>query len=223
MGDLEVTAVAGLSSGEWAALYAAGVVTYENAIRALAARGRFMQEACLAQPGGMLSVLGLDHDSLVAVCEETGLQIANLNSPGQTVLSGAKEAIEPAAEKAQALGARRAIPLNVAGAFHSALMKPAAEQFGNFLSDLPLNEPEIPVLSNASGLPHGSVEEIREGMVTQITASVNWIGNIEWICGQGTSHFIECGPGKILSGLIKRIDKQTTVHNIQEPADLAAL
>jgi len=220
--DLDVAAVAGLSSGEWAALYAAGVVTYEDAVRVLEARGRFMQEACLESPGGMLSVLNLGPDALNEICQETGLEIANLNSPAQTVLSGPKDAIEPAAVKAKELGAKRAIPLNVAGAFHSRLMKPAAERFGNFLSEIPMEAPSIPVLSNATGNPHGSPDEIRAGMVNQITASVNWIANIEWILAQGTNQFVECGPGKILSGLIKRIDKQSTVHNIQEPSDFEA-
>jgi len=153
--DLDVAAVAGLSSGEWAALYAAGVVTYEDAVRVLEARGRFMQEACLESPGGMLSVLNLGPDALNEICQETGLEIANLNSPAQTVLSGPKDAIEPAAVKAKELGAKRAIPLNVAGAFHSRLMKPAAERFGNFLSEIPMEAPSIPVLSNATGNPHG--------------------------------------------------------------------
>jgi [acyl-carrier-protein] S-malonyltransferase len=220
--DLEVTAVAGLSSGEWAALYAADVVSYEDAIRVLEARGRFMQEACQESPGGMLSIIGLDRPALEEICSETGLEIANLNSPAQTVLSGPKEAVEPAVEKAKARGAKMAIPLPVAGAFHSSLMKPAAERFGNFLIDIPIQAPALPVLSNASGKPHGTPNEIRARMVEQITASVDWIANIEWIIGQGTTQFVECGPGKVLSGLIKRIDKQSIVHNIQEPSDLEA-
>lgn len=218
--ELEVSAVAGLSSGEWAALYAADVVSYEDAIRVLEARGRFMQEACREHPGGMLSIIGLGRPALEEICRETGLEIANLNSPAQTVLSGPKEAVNPAAEKAKALGAKRAIPLPVAGAFHSSLMKPAAERFGNFLTDIPIRDPAIPVLSNATGKPHGSPDQIREAMTAQITASVDWIANIEWIIEQGTGEFVECGPGKVLSGLIKRIDKETIVHNIQEPSDL---
>lgn len=216
-------ATAGLSSGEWAALHAAGVVSFSDALRVLEARGRFMQEACLAQPGGMLSIMGLDLESLQAVCDASGLEIANLNSPGQTVLSGPKEAIDPGAEKAKELGAKRALPLNVAGAFHSRLMKPAAERFEAFLADISFQTPTVPVLSNATGLPHTDPESIREAMVAQITASVNWVGNVEWMVANGIQCYVECGPGKVLSGLIKRIDKDSVVHNIQEPSTLHAL
>ncbi len=218
--QMEISAVAGLSSGEWCALYAAGVVTCADALRVLEARGRFMQEACQAQSGSMISIIGLERPALESVCAQTGLQIANLNSPEQTVLSGPAEGVEKAEGIAKELGAKRAIRLNVAGAFHSGLMKPAAERFAAFLQEVPFAEPSIPVISNVTGKPHENPESIRQLMVRQITDSVQWVESIAYLQGQGVGRYIECGPGRVLSGLIKRIDKQAALLNIQDPSSL---
>lgn len=220
--DLQPVAVAGLSSGEWAALYAAGVVSFEDALRVLEARGRFMQAACEAQAGTMLSVIGLSVEQLEPIAEACGIQLANLNSPEQTVLSGTVAGIDQAEEMAKAGGAKRAIKLNVAGAFHSRLMASAAEQLAAFLKDISLSPPTMPVVSNVTGAPFNSVEEIREGMVRQVTESVRWVEDIQWMSANGVDRFIECGPGKVLSGLVKRIDKQAVIHNIQDHASLQA-
>jgi [acyl-carrier-protein] S-malonyltransferase len=218
--DLAFAATAGLSSGEWCALYVAGVVSFEDAVRVLEARGRFMQVACKQQPGSMLSVIGLPMDTLKEICAKANIEIANLNSPEQVVLSGPVDGIEAAEKLATEAGAKRAIRLNVAGAFHSVLMKSAAEQFGEFLKEVPMSAPQIPVLANVTGAPHTNPEEIKRLMVEQITDSVRWVDCIQNMQGQGIDTFVECGPGKVLSGLIKRIDKGVSLHNIQDPTTL---
>lgn len=221
--DLRPAAVAGLSSGEWAALYAAGSVSFDDALRVLEARGRFMQAACEQSAGGMLSVIGLPVERLQSIAAECGVEIANLNSPEQTVLSGPVPGIERAEGMSKEAGAKRAIRLNVAGAFHSRLMEPAAEQLKAFLDTITLEPPTMPVVSNVKGAPFASVDEIREAMVQQVTHSVRWVDDVRWIREQGVSTLVECGPGKVLSGLVKRIDKQAAIHNIQDHATLTAV
>jgi [acyl-carrier-protein] S-malonyltransferase len=209
-------AAAGLSSGEWTALYQAGVLSFEDALRVLQARGRFMQQACEEQPGGMVSVIGLDLAALGKVCAGSGLEIANLNSPEQTVLSGPRAGIPAAERLAKEAGARKVIPLTVAGAFHSSLMRTAAARLGEFLASVALRPPSIPVVSNVTGQPHGDPESIRRRMVEQVTSSVQWVEGIRWMQHNGIACHLECGPGRVLSGLVKRIDKQATLLNIQD-------
>lgn len=213
---------AGHSLGEWGALYAAGVVSFEDALRVLKARGEFIQAACDANPGGMLAVIGLDGEPLEKIADEAGVTMANINSPGQTVLSGTAEAIEKAAEACKAAGAKRALPLPVAGAFHSPLMQPAAERLAVFLGDIQLSEPSISVLSNVTGAPHENAAAIRSNMVAQITGSVRWVECMQYLAAQGVTEAVECGPGKVLAGLMKRIDKTIAVSNIGALSDLEA-
>lgn len=213
---------AGHSLGEWGALYAAGVISFEDTLRALKARGEFIQAACDANPGGMLAVIGLDGEPLEAIAVETGVTLANINSPGQTVLSGTADAIEKAAEDCKAAGAKRALPLPVAGAFHSPLMQPAAEQMAELLAEINFSEPSIPVLSNVTGVPHTDVESIRSNMVAQITGSVRWVECMQYLVAQGVTDAVECGPGKVLNGLMKRIDRSVSVSNIGALSDLEA-
>lgn len=205
---------AGHSLGEWGALYAAGVISFDDALRVLKARGEFIQAACEANPGGMLAVIGLDDESLERIAVETGVTLANMNSPGQTVLSGTAEVIAKAMEACKAAGAKRALPLPVAGAFHSPLMQPAADQLAAFLEDITLNEPAIPVLSNVTGLPHANVDAIRANMVAQITGSVRWVDCMRYLVAQGVTEAVECGPGKVLAGLMKRIDRSIPVSSV---------
>lgn len=219
---LAVSAAAGLSSGEWAALHAAGVVSFEDAVRALQARGRFMQEACEEQPGTMLSVIGLGADTLKRLSGEAGVEMANMNSPEQTVLSGRKEGIEVAEKLVKEAGARKAIRLNVAGAFHSSLMAPAARKLEAFLGDVPFAEPGMPVVSNVTGRPHTTPDEIRRLMVQQVTSPVQWVSCVQWMQGQGVGTYVECGPGKVLTGLVRRIDKGAVLHNIQDHQSLGS-
>ncbi len=220
--ELKFDYAAGHSLGEWGALYAAGVVSFENALRVLKARGEFIQAACIANPGAMLAVINLDRAVLEKIAGETGVTLANINSPDQIGLSGTAEGIAKAEGLCKAAGAKRALPLPVAGAFHSPLMAPAAEKMAAFLKDIPLVAPQIPVLSNVTGKPHESVEALRANMVAQITGSVRWVESMQWLAAQGVTEVLECGPGKVLAGLIKRIDKTVSVSNIGAVSDLEA-
>ncbi len=211
---------AGHSLGEWGALYAAEVVSFEDALRVLKARGEFIQAACVANPGAMLAVINLDRAVLEKIAAETGVTLANINSPDQIVLSGTSEGIARAEVLCKEAGAKRALPLPVAGAFHSPLMQPAAERLAAFLETIPLKTPSIPVLSNVTGLPHGSVEAIRTNMTAQITGSVRWVESMQWLVSQGVTEAFECGPGKVLAGLMKRIDKTVSVSCLGAPGDL---
>lgn len=211
---------AGHSLGEWGALYAAGVVSFEDALRILKARGEFIQAACVANPGAMLAVINLDRAVLEKIAAESGVTLANINSPDQIVLSGTAEGIAKAEVLCKAAGAKRALPLPVAGAFHSPLMQSAADRLAGFLETIPLTAPRIPVLSNVTGKPHENVEAIRANMAAQITGSVRWVDSMQWLVAHGVTEMVECGPGKVLAGLIKRIDKTVAVSNIGAVSDL---
>lgn len=215
-------AAAGLSSGEWTALHLAGVVSFEDALRVLEARGRFMQEACQERPGGMLTIIGAEAAVLDRICAESGLEKANLNSPEQTVLSGPRESVDRAEALCKELGIRKAVRLNVAGAFHSTLMRPAAAKLEAMLGRVPFAAPRFPVISNVTGRPHGGPDEIRRQMVAQVYSSVHWYEGIEWMKAHGVAEYLECGPGKVLSGLVKRIDKAAKLHSIQDRSGLQA-
>jgi [acyl-carrier-protein] S-malonyltransferase len=220
--ELDIKASAGLSLGEWSALYAAGALSFEDTLRVLEARGRFMQEACDATDGGMVSVIGPDVPTLQAICEKTGTYLANLNSPGQTVISGAKEKLDDVAALAKEAGAKRAIVLNVAGGYHSPLMASAAPKLAEVLSTVTFNEPTIPVVANVTGAPHGGADSIAATMVEQVTGSVHWYEGIGWIKDQGIDSFLELGPGKVLSGLMRRIDRGLSCANIESVDSLKA-
>ncbi len=218
---LDVSMMAGLSLGEWSALHAAGALSFEDTLRALEARGRAMQDACEENDGSMVSVIGLNMDQLGQICEDAGVEIANLNSTAQTVLSGARANIEKAAAMATELGAKRAIVLPVAGAFHSVLMASATPKLEAVLNDVPVKAPRIPVIANVTGKAHGGADDIRAEMLKQVTSSVHWYESIDEMTAAGVTEFIECGPGKVLTGLIKRIaERGTPLHNIQDMATL---
>ncbi|MFH0953032.1 MAG: ACP S-malonyltransferase [Verrucomicrobiota bacterium] len=219
---LTFAAAAGLSSGEWTALHVAGAVTFEDTLKVLQARGRFMQQACEENPGTMLSVIGLGEDGLRKVCAEAGIEMANLNSPEQTVLSGKREGIELAEKLVKAAGAKKGIRLNVAGAFHSSLMAPAARRLEEFLAGVRFQAPTMPVVSNVTGAPHTAPDSIRKLMVQQVTGSVHWVSCVRWMQGQGVNRYVECGPGKVLTGLVKRIDNAAFLNNILDRSSLEA-
>ena len=214
--SLDIQSTAGLSLGEWSALWMAGVVTFEEALRILEARGRFIQEACEEREGAMLSVIGLDPEKLKAVVASAGVEIANYNSPEQTVLSGARAGIQAAEQLVKEAGAKRAIMLNVAGAYHSSLMASAAQRLEAFIRDLPIRPPCLPVISNVTGQPHGTPDEIRRQMVLQVTSPVQWVACVQGLQQQGVKRYIECGPGRVLSGLVKRIHPEAELNNVQD-------
>ena len=208
---------AGLSLGEWGALCAAGVLDFDSTLKVLEARGRFMQEACEATPSGMIAIVGATPDQLKALCEATGCTVANINSAAQQVLSGSKDAIAAAAVKAKELGIKRAIPLATAGGFHSPFMAPAREKLAPVLDTIEFKAPKFPVLSNVTGRPHSyDPAEIRKMMLEQVTGTTNWAADVEAAKALGCDTFIEFGPGKVLSGLIKKIDASLAVANVSD-------
>lgn len=217
---LQVSGFAGLSLGEWTALYAGGALSFEDAVKVLKVRGKAMQEACVERQGGMVSVMGLAIAELEKVCAAAGVQMANINSPEQIVLSGEKARIAEAEKLAQAAGAKKTVVLPVAGAFHSPLMASAGGKLEQVLQEVTIKAPAVPVVSNVTGKPHGGPDEIRALMVRQVTSSVQWVGSIEWFRQNGVTEYIECGPGKVLSGLIKRIDKDAVAVSIQDVPSL---
>lgn len=212
--------LAGLSLGEWTALHTAGVLDFTATVDALRARGQYMQEACEQNPGGMLSIMDLPPEKIEEICATTGLTVANLNSRQQTVLSGPREAIDEAAVLAREKGAKRALPLKVAGAFHSPLMQPARDKFARFLANLSFAPPTCLTLSNVTGQPHpADGNTIRETMLRQITEPVRWLDNVLWCVENGIDTYIEMGPGKVLTGLIRRTDDTAKLINIQGAGD----
>jgi len=218
--SLAFDATAGLSLGEFTALAAAGAVGFEDGLRVVRQRGRFMQEACDATKGGMAAVIGLDEAATRAVCDEAGVVLANLNCPGQLVISGESDRILAAVDLAKARGAKRAIPLPVAGAYHSPLMAGAQPKLKAELDAIEINVPVMPVISNVTARAHGGPDEIPARMVEQVTSSVLWEASMRHLLGQGFNRFIELGPGTALSGFMKRIDKTVQMLNV---ADLVSL
>jgi [acyl-carrier-protein] S-malonyltransferase len=217
---LSFNATAGLSLGEFTALTAAGAMSFEDGLRVVRQRGRFMQEACEATHGGMAAIIGLEAEATREVCAQAGVVLANLNCPGQLVISGATDNITRACELAKAKGARRALPLPVAGAYHSPLMASAQPKLQAELARVALSAPTIPVVCNVTALPHEGPEAIQARLVEQVTASVRWEESVRYLIGQGFTRFIELGPGTALSGFLKRIDKTAQTLNV---ADLASL
>lgn len=202
--EVSFDAVAGLSLGEWTALWASGAISFADTVKVLEARGRYMQEACEAEATGMLSVLRVSAEVAEKVAAETGCSVSNYNTAEQTVISGTVEQIK-AAEAAAAAAGARAVVLQVAGAYHSKYMTPAAEKLAEVLANASIKAPAVPVMSNFTGKYHGSVEEIKQAMLNQICGSVRWQQNIEALAADGADKFVEFGPGKVLTGLIKRI------------------
>jgi [acyl-carrier-protein] S-malonyltransferase len=216
-------ATAGLSLGEFTALTSAGAMSFDDGLRVVRQRGRFMQEACDVTRGSMAAVIGLDEAPTREVCTEAGVALANLNCPGQIVLSGEADRIAHACELAKARGARRALPLPVAGAYHSTLMASAQPKLQTELQQIALRQPEVPVISNVTARPHEkNLETIRARLVEQVTSSVLWKQSMRYLLGQGFTRFIELGPGTALTGFMKRIDKNAQVMNVADTASLEA-
>lgn len=220
--SLQFQATAGLSLGEFTALTAAGAMSFEDGLRVVRQRGRFMQEACDVTQGGMAAVIGLDEAPTREVCAEAGVVLANLNCPGQLVISGEADRIEKACDLAKAKGARRAIPLPVAGAYHSPLMASAQPKLQSELASAKIAAPVVQVISNVTAQPHGSPDQISARLVEQVTSSVRWEESMRYLLAQGFTRFIELGPGTALSGFMKRIDKNAQMLNVTDTASLDA-
>jgi len=218
--NLKFDATAGLSLGEFTALTAAGAMSFEDGLRVVRQRGKFMQEACDATKGGMAAVIGLDETPTREVCAEAGVVLANLNCPGQIVISGEAEKIAKACELAKTKGAKRALPLTVAGAYHSPLMAGAQAKLQIELAKMKISAPTVPVISNVTAQAHGA--DIAVKLVEQVCASVLWENSMRFLLAQGFTRFIELGPGAALSGFMKRIDKTAQMLNVADAASLEA-
>ncbi len=223
---VEPALAAGHSLGEWSAQVAAGTLTFGDAVRAVKARGRAMQLAVPAGQGAMAAVLQLDAGQVAEACREaaaeTGLTVAaaNLNSPGQTVISGSLAAVEKASALAKAKGARRTVMLPVSAPFHCALMQPAQEEVARVLGALALADPRIPVAANVTGGLVTTDEGARDALIRQVTGAVRWVDCVRSLKDAGAELFIEVGPGKVLCGLLKQIDPGLKTLNVEDAASL---
>ncbi len=215
---------AGLSLGEYCALAAAGVMSEDDAIRTVRQRGILMQEAVPAGIGGMSAVLGMNAEQINAVVDPiANVQVANYNCPGQIVISGLKEAVEEAAEKLKEAGARRIIPLNVSGPFHSYLLEEAGKKLGEFLEQVEIHRPEIPYVANVTAQYVTEADEVKPLLIRQVSSSVRWQQSVEYMIADGVDRFVEIGPGKTLAGFVKKISRDVTVLNIEKLDDLEKL
>ena len=215
---------AGLSLGEYCALAAAGVMSDEDAIRTVRERGILMQEAVPAGVGGMSAVLGMNAEEINAVVDPiANVQVANYNCPGQIVISGLKEAVEEASEKLKEAGARRVIPLNVSGPFHSYLLEEAGRKLGSFLDQIEICRPQIPYVANVTAQYVTEAAEVKPLLIRQVSSSVRWQQSVEMMIADGVDRFVEIGPGKTLSGFVKKINRQVTVLNVEKLEDLEKL
>jgi [acyl-carrier-protein] S-malonyltransferase len=215
--------LAGHSLGEYTALVVAGVFDFTTAVRLARERGRLMHAAGQMQKGAMAAIIALDEDKLVGVCKEAGVVMANINSPGQIVISGAADNIARAMELAAAAGAKRAIPLQVSGAFHSPLMKPAVEGMRKYLDSVTYNTPVIPVIANVTAGPLTTADEVKKELIDQLTSPVQWQRTVEYMVKEGVATIIEIGPGKVLTGLIGRINKEVRTINLSDLEAIKAL
>ncbi|MFC2044234.1 ACP S-malonyltransferase [Chloroflexota bacterium] len=215
--------LAGHSLGEYTALAAANVLDFATVIYLVRERGRSMEKAGLARPGGMVAIIGLDEMSLTEVCLETKTQIANFNCPGQLVISGSKEHLDIAMELAKAKGASRCIPLLVSGAFHSPLMQLAVECMSRIMGNISFRNPNIPIIANTTGKPLTNAQDMQPELLNQLCSPVQWQRSIEYMVDKGVSTYIEIGPGKVLSGLIRRINNNVNIMNIGDVEDIRKL
>ncbi|CVG63099.1 Malonyl CoA-acyl carrier protein transacylase [Serratia marcescens] len=218
--------MAGHSLGEYSALVCAGVLDFKAAIRLVELRGKLMQEAVPEGTGAMYAIIGLDNDAIAKACEESAqgqvVSPVNFNSPGQVVIAGNKEAVERAGAACKAAGAKRALPLPVSVPSHCALMKPAADKLAVALQDITFNAPQVPVVNNVDVRTENDPEAIRSALVRQLYSPVRWTESVEFIAAQGMTSLLEVGPGKVLTGLTKRIVDTLTAAAVNDTASLSA-
>lgn len=215
--DFKPSMVAGHSLGEFSALVAAGALSFEEGLRLVSKRAHAMQKACEAQPSTMAAVLALTDDKVEELCAEVEGVVApaNYNCPGQVVISGTVEAVDAACEKMKAAGAKRALRLKVGGAFHSPLMEPARAELAEAIAATEFNTPVCPVYQNVDAKPHTDPAEIKENLIKQLTSPVRWTQDVQAMIADGADEFIELGPGKVLQGLVSKINKEVAVSGMQ--------
>ncbi|PTA49940.1 [acyl-carrier-protein] S-malonyltransferase [Shewanella morhuae] len=219
--------LAGHSLGEYSALVCAGVIGFKDAIKLVELRGQLMQQAVPAGTGAMYAIIGLDNDTIAKTCVEAAqgevVSPVNFNSPGQVVIAGQKEAVERAAVACKAAGAKMAVALPVSVPSHCALMKPAADKLAIALNDIKFNAPNIVVINNVDVAYPAAADEIKDALVRQLYCPVRWSETVELMAQKGITHLIECGPGKVLTGLTKRINKSLSAQAVNDVASLVAL
>ncbi|MDD5167089.1 MAG: ACP S-malonyltransferase [Candidatus Omnitrophica bacterium] len=215
--------VAGLSLGEYTALVAAGSLSLEDGLLLVKKRSEIMDAAAKKNPGKMAAVLELPFDKLKAICQETGAEIANINAPGQVVISGRAKAVEQAAKLCSEAGAKRVIELAVSGGFHSSLMLEASKELRQVLDNTPVSAPLVPVVSNYTAQPEREIGEIKENLVSQMYSSVRWEESMKFILSKGVNNFVEFGPGKVLKGILRRIDANAQVVSIEKKENILSL
>lgn len=220
---LSPTLVAGHSLGEYAALVAAGALNFSDAVRIVRERGRLMEEAVPAGEGGMAAIMGLTHDVVDSLCRQASdthgvVEPATLNGPGQTVVAGTTDGLTEVLRLAKEAGARRALPLAVSGPFHSSLLQEAGERLGTVLDAFEMKDPSVPVVANVTAGPVTDVASVRRALIEQVSSAVRWDESVRYMLDQGITTFVEIGPGKVLSGLIRRIDRGAEVLDVADMA-----
>jgi [acyl-carrier-protein] S-malonyltransferase len=215
--DFTPDMVAGHSLGEFSALVASKVLSFEDGLRLVSKRALAMQAACEANPSTMAAILGLEDEKVEEICASIDEVVvaANYNCPGQLVISGSNKGIEVACEKMKEAGAKRALPLPVGGAFHSPLMKPAEEELAKAIEETTFSQGICPIYQNVDALPHTDPTEIKQNLIKQLTAPVRWTQSVQQMIADGATHFVECGPGKVLQGLVKKIDRNAEVSSAE--------
>jgi [acyl-carrier-protein] S-malonyltransferase len=215
--------VAGHSLGEYTSLVVAGAVDFKDALILVRERGRLMRQASMERPGAMAAILGLDEYALEHICAETGVELANINSDDQIVISGDRLAIARAIDLASARGAKKAIPLHVSGAFHSSLMSRAQEGLTAAVKAVNFHDPQVPVIANYTGTPLTSADQIRDELIQGLCHCVQWKNSVRYMVDSGVSHFVEFGPSKVLASLIKRIDREVEATTLSDAASMQKL
>jgi len=217
------SSVAGHSLGEYTSLVVSGVLTFSAGVQLVRERGRLMHQAGIERPGGMAAIIGLDEFALEYICAETGVELANINSDDQIVISGDKIAVARAMDLASAQGARKTVSLPVSGAFHSSLMYQAQEGLGQAIASLDFQNPQVPVIANSNGLPLATAAEVREELAQGLCHCVQWRNSVRYMVGTGVSQFVEFGPARVLASLIRRIDRDVQAVTLSDPESIRKL
>jgi [acyl-carrier-protein] S-malonyltransferase len=212
--------VAGHSLGEYSSLVVAGAISFADGVRLVRERGRLMHEASEVRPGGMAAIIGLDELAFEHICAETGVELANVNSDDQVVISGDKIAVARAMDLAAARGAKKTVPLKVSGAFHSSLMGYAQEGLIEAIADMEMRDPQVPVVANSLAASVTTAQEVRAELVEGLCHCVKWKQSVRYMVDAGASHFMEFGPARVLSSLIKRIDKDVDAFTLSDPTSI---
>ena len=219
----QAIAVAGHSLGEYTSLVAAEVLDFADALKLVQRRGQLMQQASIHRPGGMAAILGLDEFAFDQICAETGVELANINTDNQIVISGDKIAVARAMDLASARGARKTVPLPVSGAFHSSLMREAEAGLTEAMAALNFKDPKMPIVANCDSRPLNTGDEVRQELVNGLCRCVQWKNSVRYLVDSGVSRFVEFGSGGVLAGLIKRIDREVQVATIADSASMRRL